>query len=116
MIACIWATTLNDELIWGERNSDPSVYIHRIATNPDFRGRNLVKAIVNWADDYSRGLNLKFVRMDTVGYNPGLINHYQKMGFASVGTTTLEVTAGLPDHYKEGEVYLFEREVTPKMS
>ena len=42
-VACIWATTLNDEAIWGSINNEPSVYIHRIATNPNFRGQNLVK-------------------------------------------------------------------------
>jgi hypothetical protein len=40
-IACIWATTFYDPQIWEERNDDPAVYIHRIATNPDFRGQNL---------------------------------------------------------------------------
>lgn len=42
-IACIWATTLNDELIWGKENATPSVYIHRIATNQDFRGQKPCK-------------------------------------------------------------------------
>ena len=42
-VACIWATALNDELIWGNKSKEPSLYIHRIATNPEFRGQNLVK-------------------------------------------------------------------------
>lgn len=46
-IACIWATTLNDELIWGDKNNEPSLYIHRIATNPDFRGQNLVEKLIH---------------------------------------------------------------------
>ena len=41
-IACVWATTFDDPQIWEERNADPSVYIHRIATNPTFRGQSLV--------------------------------------------------------------------------
>lgn len=33
-IACIWAITFSDPEIWGQKNSDPAVYIHRIATHP----------------------------------------------------------------------------------
>ncbi|MDD2781481.1 MAG: GNAT family N-acetyltransferase, partial [Sulfuricurvum sp.] len=44
-IACIWATTFSDPQIWGERDRDPALYIHRIATNPDFRGNNFVARI-----------------------------------------------------------------------
>ena len=58
-IACIWATTLNDDLIWGA-NNDKAIYIHRIATNPFFRGRKLVSQIVNWAEQYCLTENLKF--------------------------------------------------------
>jgi hypothetical protein len=42
-IACIWATTFEDPQIWEERNQEPAVYLHRIATNPDFRGNHLVE-------------------------------------------------------------------------
>ena len=77
-IACIWATTLNDELIWGDKNNPPSLYIHRIATNPEFRGQNLVKKLIDWANEFGKNRNLKFIRMDTVGLNKGLISHYEK--------------------------------------
>ena len=40
-VACVWAITFTDPQIWEERNSDPSIYIHRIATNPSFRGPRL---------------------------------------------------------------------------
>ena len=39
-IACVWATAFSDEQIWEERNADAAIYIHRIATNPNFRGRD----------------------------------------------------------------------------
>jgi len=109
-IACVWASTLTDELIWGKANDEPSLYIHRIAANPDFRGQNLVKTIVNWADDHCITNGLKFVRMDTVGFNEGLIKHYQKLGFDFLGTKKLVNTNGLPDHYNDGDICLFQRE------
>ena len=110
-IAGIWATALDDELIWGKKNNEPSVYLHRIAINPAFRGRNLVKEIVLWADDYCRVNELKYVRMDTVGFNEGLIKHYKRNGFEFLGVRPLESTEGLPAHYKQGDVCFFERGV-----
>lgn len=110
-IACIWATTLSDELIWGNKNNEPSLYIHRIATNPDFRGQNLVKKIIDWANEFGKNKNLKFIRMDTVGLNKGLIGHYEKLGFQFLGTKELENTNGLPAHYKDGEVCYFQKEI-----
>lgn len=110
-IACIWATTLSDELIWGKENVKPALYIHRIATHPDFRGQKLVKKIVNWADDFCIKHDLKYIRLDTVGKNEGLIHHYTKLGFDFLGIYHLENTDGLPEHYNAADVCLFQREV-----
>lgn len=110
-IACIWAIALNDELIWGSIDNQPSVYLHRIATNPNFRGKNFVGEITKWADDYCIKNNLKYVRMDTIGNNQGLIKHYGKHGFEFIGSVVLENTLGLPEHYNDGPVSLFQREV-----
>src|SRR5690606_2631162 len=45
-IACVWAITFDDHQIWEARSNDPAIYIHRIATNPDFRGNNFVGEII----------------------------------------------------------------------
>ncbi len=108
-IACIWATTLNDELIWGNENNEPALYIHRITTDPAFRGQNLVKLLIDWANEFGKNENLKYIRMDTVGLNKGLISHYEKLGFQFLGTKKLENTKGLPEHYKDGEVCYFQK-------
>ena len=107
-IACVWATTFNDPQIWEERNEDPSVYIHRIATNNYFRGQNLVGQIVEWVKIYAKENQKKFVRMDTVGDNRGLINYYTKCGFDFLGLLKLKNTEGLPAHYNNGTVSLFQ--------
>jgi GNAT superfamily N-acetyltransferase len=107
-IACVWATTFDDPQIWEERNEDPSVYIHRIATNPDFRGQNLVEQIVKWVKIFAIENHKQFVRMDTVGDNPGLINHYTKCGFDFLGLLKLKHTEGLPAHYHNATVSLFQ--------
>ncbi|TWI93932.1 acetyltransferase (GNAT) family protein [Mucilaginibacter frigoritolerans] len=110
-IACIWAITFNDPQIWEQRNDDPAVYIHRIATNPEFRGQNLVQQITEWAKQYALTNKKKFIRMDTVGNNPGLIAYYIKNGFDFLGLYKLENTEGLPAHYHNATVSLFQIEL-----
>jgi ribosomal protein S18 acetylase RimI-like enzyme len=105
---CVWAVADSDPLIWGERDADPAVYIHRIATDPDYRGRGFVMNIVDWAKGFAAARGRRFVRMDTVGDNAGLIRHYTKCGFAFLGLFKLANTAGLPAHYHEATVSLFE--------
>jgi GNAT superfamily N-acetyltransferase len=107
-IACVWAITFTDPQIWEERNSDPSIYIHRIATNPNFRGKNLAEAIVKWAKNYAKENNKQFIRMDTVGENKGLISYYEKCGFDFLGLLKLKNTSYLPAHYNNATVSLFE--------
>lgn len=107
-IACVWAVTFEDEQIWQERNADAAIYIHRIATDPDFRGRNFVCTIVEWAKEYATSLRKDYVRLDTIGENLPLIRHYTKAGFEFLGMFQMKNTDGLPAHYESGNVALFE--------
>ena len=107
-IACLWAITFSDEQIWEEKNEDAAIYIHRIATNPDFRGHNYVAKIVEWQKEYARSQNKQFVRLDTLGNNVKLINHYTKAGFDFLGMFALKNTDTLPEHYHNTPACLFE--------
>lgn len=107
-IACIWATTFSDEQIWEEKNADAAVYIHRIATNPEFRGQHFVKRIVNWAKKYAAENRKDYIRLDTLDNNTGLIKHYTQSGFQFLGMFEMKNTEGLPDHYHGKPVCLFE--------
>ena len=107
-IACIWATNFSDPEIWKEKDIDPAVYIHRIATNPDFRGQNLVLEIVKWATIYAFENDKNFVRMDTCGDNNKLINHYTTNGFEFLGMKKLKNSNNLPSHYLDADVCYFE--------
>ncbi len=107
-IACVWAITYSDPKIWEDDDNDASIYIHRIATNPDFRGNNFVKIIVAWAMKLARDKNKHFIRMDTCGNNESLIAHYENCGFTFLGTRKLKDTIGLPSHYHNADVCFFE--------
>lgn len=107
-IACVWAITFNDPQIWEERDKDPSIYIHRIATNPDFRGRQFVTEIVKWARGYAKAHQKEFIRLDTCGNNKKLIKHYTNCSFDFLGIVRLKSADKLHDHYKNADVCLFE--------
>lgn len=110
-ILCVWATTFSDPQIWGERNADPAVYIHRIAVNPQHRGRKFVHDIIAWAQAYARLHGKRLIRLDTVGDNKKLIELYTGCGFHFLGLFQLTDTEGLPAHYDKAVVSLFEMEL-----
>lgn len=110
-IACIWAITYNDAQIWEEKENNDAIYLHRIATNPDFKGNNFVQIIADWSKDFARQQNKKFVRMDTCGQNDRLINHYKKCGFQFLGMKRLKDSTGLQKHYQDADVCYFEIEL-----
>jgi predicted GNAT family N-acyltransferase len=107
-IACIWAITYSDPQIWENSEKDAAIYIHRIATNPEFRGNNCVQKIVDWAKIYANQQNKQFIRMDTCGKNDSLINHYTSCGFSYLGIKKLKNTSELQAHYHDADVCFFE--------
>jgi GNAT superfamily N-acetyltransferase len=108
-IACNWAITFEDKEIWGEKDNNDSIYIHRIATHPAFRGNRFVDDIVKWARAYAISKGKQYVRLDTLGNNTRLIQHYTSAGFDFLGIFRLADTQNLPGHYqKEPNCCLFE--------
>lgn len=107
-IACIWAITYNDPQIWEESENNDAIYLHRIATNPDFRGNNFVQTIADWSKEFAKKQNKKFLRMDTCGQNDRLINHYKNCGFQFLGMKKLKDSSELQEHYQNADVCYFE--------
>lgn len=110
-IACIWAIAFSDPVIWKNDDGASAIYIHRIATNPDFRGNNFVQLIADWAKSFARDQQRQYIRMDTCGHNERLISHYQKCGFDFLGMQELQNAEGLPAHYQDASVCYFEIDV-----
>ena len=71
-IAGIFCTTFDDPEIWQKKNADPAVYLHRIVTHPDYRGKNLIQQIISWAKDHAFTHHKKYIRMDTGSGNDKL--------------------------------------------
>ncbi|WP_306354163.1 GNAT family N-acetyltransferase [Flavobacterium sp. '19STA2R22 D10 B1'] len=107
-IACVFCIEYNDPFIWGEKDKDPAIYIHRIATNPEFRGRGMVKEIVQWSKGHAIEKEKRFIRMDTGSGNSRLNTYYIGCGFMYLGVTDIKNRELLPEHYKTGMFSLFE--------
>lgn len=107
-IACIYSVAYEDPIIWGKDSGNSAMYIHRIVTNPEFRGRGYARTITEWAKDHARERNLRFVRMDTWGDNLKLKEYYQDCGFDYIGQMSPEESETLPKHYRGISLSLFE--------
>jgi GNAT superfamily N-acetyltransferase len=110
-IACVFLTAYSDPAIWLERNADPAIYVHRIVTDPAFRGRNFAAEITKWARQRGKEWGKKFVRLDTWDENPRLKELYTRCGFQFVGVVTPTALDSLPSHYKGVALALFEMSV-----
>ena len=109
VIACNWAITFHDREIWGDKDKNDSIFIHRIATNPAMRGNRYVDTLTTWAKSYAKQKEKNFVRLDTLGNNTKLIEHYTSAGYAFLGIFRLPDTSNLPAHYQtEPDCCLFE--------
>ena len=99
-IVCNWMIALEDKAIWGERDKNDAIYIHRICTHPTFRGRRYIDEIVKWSLQYAEQSGKQFIRLDTLGNNTKLIKHYTSAGFDFLGISELKDTSNLPLHYQ----------------
>jgi hypothetical protein len=66
-VACIFSVAYADPIIWGEHSHESAMYIHRIVTNPEFRGRGYVRAIT----DLGRSIMLARNGLRFVGWTRG---------------------------------------------
>jgi GNAT superfamily N-acetyltransferase len=99
-IVCNWTITYEDKEIWEERDLDDAIYIHRIATHPGYYGNRYIDVIIQWAKEHAALINKQYIRLDTLGNNTKLIQHYTSAGFAFLGMSKLTNTAALPLHYQ----------------
>jgi ribosomal protein S18 acetylase RimI-like enzyme len=107
-VAGIFAVTFNDPEIWEEKDAQPSIYIHRIVTHPNFRGYGIVNLIIDWAKEYAQNNQIEFIRMDTWADNEKLLAYYTSCGFNHVGCIKVKANSGLPKHYEGISLNLFE--------
>lgn len=110
-LACTFVIDFKDPVIWEDSDNVKAIYLHRIATHPNFRGRSYVKKIVEWARIFGEQRGIDLIRMDTKSGNEKLNNYYIRSGFNHKGIQEIEWTSDLPEHYKRGPFSLFEMKI-----
>ncbi len=99
VVAAVFLSADKDREIWGEKDKDNAIYLHRIVTHEDFHGQNLFAEILKWAKEYTASKQRPYLRMDTWGDNDKLVGYYVKHGFTLLGVVTPTDTGELPAHY-----------------
>lgn len=110
-VAMVFLTSYDDPVIWGKRNEEPSVYLHRIVTHPAFRGRGNMEKLVQWAREHGKALGKKFIRMDTWGDNRKLNDYYIRCGFALLEVVVPEDRSVFPAYYDFYSLSLLEMKI-----
>ena len=104
-----WVIAFDDKEIWGEKECNDAIYVHRVCSDESCRGKRLIDRVVSWAVVYAKQLGKRYIRLDTLGNNVRLIQHYTSAGFTFLGMTKLTATGSLPRHYQnEPNCCLFE--------
>lgn len=107
-IACVFSVLYDDPIVWGVQ--EPSLYLHRIVTHPEFKGNAYVRDIVAWAKTYGKTQGKRFIRLDTFPDNEKLKNYYIRHGFRLCGIKQFDPGEKIPEHYRDG-LSLFEIDI-----
>jgi dihydrofolate reductase/ribosomal protein S18 acetylase RimI-like enzyme len=113
-ILCIFSIQHNDPFIWRDRDQSDAIYLHRIVVNPNFKGQRQFEKVLDWATDFARQRNLKFIRMDTWADNEKIIDYYKSFGFQFIEYYKTPNANELPIQNRNLHVALLEIEFQKK--
>ncbi len=76
-----------DRQLWGEKSEDGSaIYLHRLAVNRKYAGRDVGRQIMLWAENaVPEQLNKSVIRLDCMASIPALNEFYRKLNYEHVG-------------------------------
>ncbi|MEO6190835.1 MAG: hypothetical protein ABIO44_11220 [Saprospiraceae bacterium] len=101
---------LNDEVIWGEKENNLSIYLHRIVAERSLPLK-LMPLIISWAREYAQSIGRNFIRMDTWSDNPKLIEYYMNLGFKNLGSFQAANPNCVPANYSSISLALLELQI-----
>ena len=110
-ILCIFTVGYRDPFTWGERDQSDAIYLHRIVTNPLFKGQRQFENVLWWTKQLARLNNLPYIRMDTWADNSKIIRYYKSFGFEFVGNYKTPDAEALPLQNRNLHVALLELKV-----
>jgi len=76
-----------DRHLWGERAGDgTAIYLHRLAINRKYAGKDVGKQIMRWAESaVPEQLQKRLIRLDCLSSIPALNEFYRKLDYDFVG-------------------------------
>ena len=110
-IHCIFSVQYTDPFIWGKRDQQDAIYLHRIVVNPHYKGQKQFDKVLDWAKQFARLEHLKYIRMDTWADNFRIISYYQTYGFIFIGNYKTPDAAELPAKNRNIDVALLQMQV-----
>ena len=48
-IAMVFSVFMSDPNMWGEREQGDAIYLHRIISNPTYKGQSLLQYVIDWS-------------------------------------------------------------------
>ena len=83
-VTCTFSLHDSDEPVWRAMDKEPAIYLHKATVNPDFKGRDMLKSILDYTVNFCRERNIPRIRLDTWGDNVKLRDYYVQHGFRIV--------------------------------
>ena len=75
--------------------SEPAVVIHRLAVDPEYRGRGIAQALMREAENEARRRRIAVLRVDTNTRNEATQKLFPKLGYELAGEIELSFRPGL---------------------
>jgi ribosomal protein S18 acetylase RimI-like enzyme len=107
-LAGVFSIAYADLALWGDRERNEHVYLHRAAKSANVRLEGLVDIALAWAAEHCRAHGRSGLRMDTWASNTTLIAFYESRGFHVVDRIHVGHDARLPPQYQENDFVLLE--------
>jgi ribosomal protein S18 acetylase RimI-like enzyme len=75
--------------------TEPAIVVHRVAVDPEFRGRGIAEALMRQAETVATERGITVLRVDTNTQNAATQKLFPKLGYTFSGETELGFRVGL---------------------
>ncbi|WP_312876221.1 GNAT family N-acetyltransferase [Paenibacillus alginolyticus] len=89
-----------ESLNWGDRQWKPAC-IHRLAVHPEFQGRGLGKALLQFAEQQAFDQTCTSICLDVFSANDTAVRMYERAGYDRIGTIRFP--------FRQAPYYCFEK-------
>ncbi|MEP7195533.1 MAG: hypothetical protein ABI851_03380 [Saprospiraceae bacterium] len=100
----------NDYAVWGIRDNNNSIYLHRIVANKEYPEK-ILEHLIPWIVSFAIKCHRKFIRMDTWSDNIKIREYYLKFNFQHLGDSQAAHPELLPANYSSISLSLLELKI-----